>query len=107
VFGEESEMLVKVLTRRNVLKLGLLKSFSARMGELACCVDCEVFRPQYRMDTRWSSRLVPLSVETLVRVPFASLLSPASSPSPPVVQRLLRCRASRGGKVKVTSIVSC
>mmetsp|Transcript_18945 Transcript_18945/g.31645 ORF Transcript_18945/g.31645 Transcript_18945/m.31645 type:complete len:679 (+) Transcript_18945:151-2187(+) len=109
-FQEESEIVFGFSSIRNILKVGVLKSFRSGMGELACCVDCEVFLPSHVIDTHWAK---PNSVDCLVNIPYDLLMLHNTSnvavapPSQVKRERFLRCRASYGKKVKISSVVSC
>jgi hypothetical protein len=106
---KQSEIVFKVKTRRNVLKVGVLKSYTSNMGTLACCVDCAEFKPGDIVNTRWTHLV---SMESLQLIHFAPILPPDDmtrndTTRPPIQERLLRCRVTRGLKVKLTSVISC
>jgi hypothetical protein len=103
---EESEIVFDFVSRRNILKIGVLQSRDSRMGTLACCVDCKKFDPTHSFDTHWGFET---SVDCLHSITFATVsqvpnLSDIQSEK---VSRFLRCRVTFGTKVKITSIVSC
>jgi len=103
---KQSEIIFRIKTRRNVLKVGVLKSYTRNMGTLACCVDCTVFKPTNKIITRWRH---PVSMESLQLIKFTDILAPGpiNQSTAAVRNRLLRCRVTRGQKVKLTSILSC
>ena len=104
ISDKESEILFRIVTRRNVLKVTVLKSYSSKMGTLYCCVDCPTFKRDHVINTRWNQKA---SMESAHLIKFANVTGPNNAPDDPTVERLVRCRASPGKKVKIISILSC
>ena len=99
-----SEILFKVITNRNILRISVLHSYTNNMGVLACCVDCDSFKAEQFIDTKWGTK-VSLEGSHLIRT--GNILNSSQANNTSTLERWLRCRVSHGKKVKIMSIMTC
>ena len=99
-----TEIIFKFTTKRNVLRISVLKSYAPYMGTMGCCVDCLSFTADHIITTKWNHEA---SVESSQVIPFINITSPDNALNCPAREKLLRCRALDRNKVKIMSIVSC
>lgn len=83
------------------VRLNLLMSYVNEMGTLQCCLDCDVFFPEFSCVTHIRDKFSVMEEFVFIKDVAPNVRIDASA------EHTLKCRAEKKKKVKITAVVGC